>query len=209
MVGIFQTNSFELKDTGGQQIKFEGEHVSVEEFVKKIPAIAFRTVEVNQKTYWTFSITVRIPSLGKVRLVISYENAELAGTFVALVTNALDWEAKRIIATYLLRWPIETFYQDGKEHLGLDEYLMRDAKAIGKHWCLAFVAYSILHLDCLPPPLAKAQLPTKSIGDTCRQQTQALIELLVIQAHYMLQDANDFKSVFDFLFSKLQAYAPA
>jgi hypothetical protein len=43
-----------------------------------------------------------------------------------LVTNALDWEAKRIIATYLLRWPIETFYQDGKEQLGLDEYLMRN-----------------------------------------------------------------------------------
>jgi hypothetical protein len=34
-----------------------------------------------------------------------------------------------MIATYLLRWPIETFYQDGKEHLGFDEYHMRDAKA--------------------------------------------------------------------------------
>lgn len=204
-----ETNSFELKDADGQPIKFEGEHVSVEEFVKKIPAIAFRKVDVNQKTYWTFSITVRIPSLGKVRLVISYENAELRRTFVALVTNALDWEAKRIIATYLLRWPIETFYQDGKEHLGLDEYLMRDAKAIGKHWCLVFVAYSILHLDCLPPPRAKVQLPTQSIGDTCRQQTQALIELLILQAHNMLQDGNDFKSVFDFLFSKQQAYVPA
>jgi len=112
-------------------------------------------VVVNEKTYWTFSLTVRIPSLGKVRLVISYENSKLSETYVVLVTNALDWEAKRIIATYLLRWPIETFYQVGKEQLGLDEYLMRNAKAIGKHWCLVFVAYSLLHLDCLPPPLAE------------------------------------------------------
>ena len=44
---------------------------------------------------------------------------------------------------------IETFYQDGKMHLGLDEYRMRNAEAIGKHWCLVFVAYSLLH-TCLP-----------------------------------------------------------
>ncbi|HSG45133.1 MAG TPA: transposase [Anaerolineales bacterium] len=204
-----ETNSFQLKDANGQPIKFEGEHVSVEEFAKQIPANAFKMVVVNEKIYWTFSLTVRIPSLGKVRLVISYENGKLTDTYVVLVTNALDWEAKRIIATYLLRWPIETFYQDGKELLGLDEYLMRDAKAIGKHWCLVFVAYSLLHLDCLPSPLAKEQLPTKSIGETCRQQARALIELLVIQAHKMLQDGESAKSVFDSLFAKQLTYATA
>jgi len=204
-----ETNSFQLKDAKGQPIKFEGEHVSVEEFVKKIPANAFKMVVVNEKTYWTFSLTVRIPSLGKVRLVISYENGKLTDTYVVLVTNALDWEAKRIIATYLLRWPIETFYQDGKEQLGLDEYLMRNAKAIGKHWCLVFVAYSLLHLDCLPSPLAEEQAPTKSIGEACRQQARALIELLVIHAHQMLQNGESAKSVFDSLFAKQLAYAVA
>lgn len=110
-----ETNSFQLKDADGHPLQFAGPHVAVEEFVKKIPAQAFKMVVVNEKTYWTFSLTVRIPSLGKVRLVISYDNAKLTDTYVVLVTNALDWEAKRIIATYLLRWPIETFYQDGKE----------------------------------------------------------------------------------------------
>ena len=202
-----ETNSFQLKAANGQPIPFEGEHVSVQEFVKQIPAQAFKMVVVNEKTYWTFSLTVRIPALGKVRLVISYENGNLTDTYVVLVTNALDWEAKRILATYLLRWPIETFYQDGKEQLGLDEYLMRNAKAIGKHWCLVFVAYSLLHLDCLPSPLAKEQLPTKSIGETCRQQTRALIELLVIQAHEMLQKGNSPNSVFASLFAKQLTYA--
>lgn len=204
-----ETNSFQLKDAQGQPIHFEGEHVSAEEFVTQIPANAFKMVVVNDKTYWTFSLTVRIPSLGKVRLVISYENGKLTDTCVVLVTNALDWEAKRIIATYLLRWPIETFYQDGKEQLGLDEYLMRNAKAIGKHWCLVFVAYSLLHLDCLPSPLTKEQTLTKSIGEVCRQQTRALIELLVSQAHKMLQNGEDARFVFDSLFAKQFAYAAA
>lgn len=203
-----ETNSFQLKDANGQPIQFEGEHVSVEEFVKQIPANAFKMVVVNEKPYWTFSLTVRIPSLGKVRLVISYENGNLTETYVVLVTNALDWDAKRIIATYLLRWPIETFYQDGKEQLGLDEYLMRNAQAIGKHWCLVFVAYSLLHLDCLPSSLAEDQVPTKSIGETCRQQTRALIEGLILHAHNMLQRGENAKSVFDALFAKqLTTYA--
>ena len=202
-----ETNSFQLKDAHGQPIPFEGEHVSVEEFVKQVPAQAFKMVVVHEKTYWTFSITVRIPTLGKVRLVISYENGKLTDTYVVLVTNALDWEAKRILATYVLRWPIETFYQDGKEQLGLDEYLMRNAKAIGKHWCLVFVAYSLLHLDCLPSPLAKEQAPTKSIGETCRQQARALIEVLVIQAHKRLQNGDSPKSVLASLFAKQLPYA--
>jgi hypothetical protein len=32
---------------------------------------------VGDQTYWTFTLSVRIPGLGKVRLVISFENAEL------------------------------------------------------------------------------------------------------------------------------------
>ena len=42
----------------------------------------------------------------------------------------MDWDAQRIISTYLQRWPIETFYQDSKTHLGLDEYRMRSAQAL-------------------------------------------------------------------------------
>jgi hypothetical protein len=54
---------------------------------------------------------------------------------------------------------METFYQDSKGHLGLDAYRMRSAEAIGKHWCLVFVAYSLLHLDCLPSSPRKGSLP--------------------------------------------------
>jgi hypothetical protein len=174
-----ETNSFALKDASVQPIRWEGPHIAVQDWVPLIPANAYREVKVNGRSYWTFTISVRIPSLGKVRIVISYEQADLSGTFVTLVTNRVDWSAQKIIATYLLRWPIETFYQDGKEHLGLDEYRMRDANAIGKHWCLVFTAYSFLHLDCLPSSLENGQLPIKSIGAACQQQGQALIHKLI------------------------------
>jgi hypothetical protein len=55
-------------------------------------------------------------------------------------------------ATEFVIWDhtIETFYQDSKGQLGFNAYRMRSAEAIGKHWCLVFVAYSLLHLTCLP-----------------------------------------------------------
>lgn len=168
-----ETNSFVLKDAAGEPISFEGPHIKVEELVAHIPASAYRAVRVGEQTYWCFTLTVRLPSLGKVRLVMSFATAELTGTYVVLVSNRLEWSAQQVIMTYMLRWPVETFYQDGKSYLGLNEYRMRSAEAIKNHWCLVFVAYSFLHLACLPPALTKASLPVKTIGEACRQQAQA------------------------------------
>jgi hypothetical protein len=204
-----ETDSFVLKDADGKRIFLEGPHISVENLVPLIPANAYRAVKVGDQTYWTFTLAVRIPGLGKVRLVISFENAELTGTYAVLVSNHVDWTAQRIIATYLQRWPIETFYQDGKTHLGFDEYRMRDAKAIQKHWCLVFVAYSLLHLDCLPTSLRQSHLPIKTIGEACRQQAQLLIEALILYASKKLEDGQKANDLFAYLFAKQQVSAMA
>lgn len=197
-----ETNSFVLKDAQGKPIHLKGPHIGVQDLVPLIPSKAYKSITVDGKTYWTFTLTVRVPSLGKVRLVISFDNAELTGDYAVLITNRVDWSAKHIIATYLLRWPIETFYQDGKEHLGLDEYRMRNAKAIQNHWCLVFVAYSLLHLDCLPPSLKQGRSLNKTIGEACRQQSQALIQALILHAHDRLQQGCKAEDVFAHLFAK-------
>ena len=199
-----ETNSFILKDATGHAIPLEGPHIAVEALVPLIPRTAYRAVTVGDTTYWTFTLAVRLPGLGKVRLVVSFRNAELTGTYVVLVSNRVDWNAQRIITLYLQRWPIETFYQDGKTHLGLDEYRMRNAEAIGKHWCLVFVAYSFLHLDCLPPSPTKGSFPVKTIGEACRQQAQALMQALILYAHERLQLGQRAEDIFAYLFAKQQ-----
>jgi SRSO17 transposase len=198
-----ETNSFTLKDAEGKPISLEGPHIQVEDLVSLIPVTAYQQIEINQKNYWCFSLAVRIPELGKVRIVISFENAALTGTYVTLVTNRADWRAAKIIQVYLQRWPIETFYQDGKQLLGLDEYRMRSAEAIRKHWCLVFVAYSLLHLDCLPAaPVQGLELPTKTIGEACRGQAQALIQALILHTHDLLEQDVKVQVIFENLFAK-------
>jgi len=199
-----ETNSFVLKEAAGIPIQRAGPHIAVADLGPLIPPTAYRAVTVGHQTYWTFTLAVRLPGLGKVRLVVRFKNAEWTGTYVVLVTNRVDWSAQRIIALYLQRWPIETFYQDGKTHLGLDEYRMRSAEAIEKHWCLVFVAYSFLHLDCLPSSLAKGSLPIKTIGEACRQQAQALMQAVILYAHEYLQLGQRVEDIFGYLFAKQQ-----
>ena len=199
-----ETNSFILKDATGLPIPLEGPHIAVEALVPLIPRTAYRAVTVRDTTYWTFTLAVRLPGLGKVRLVISFKNAELTGTYAVLVSNRVDWNVQRIMTLYLQRWPIETFYQDSKGHLGLDTYRMRSTEAIGKHWCLVFVAYSFLHLDCLPSSLTKGNSPLKTIGEACRQQAQALMQALILYAHERLQLGQRAEDLFASLFAKQQ-----
>jgi hypothetical protein len=191
-----ETHSFILKDAAGHTIPLEGPQIAVEALVPLLPRTAYRAVTVGDTTYWTFTLAVRLPGLGKVRLVVSFKSAELTGTYAVLVRNRVDWNAPRIMTLYVHRWPIETLYQDGKTSLGLDEYRMRSAEAIGKHWCLVFVAYSLLHLDCLPPSPTKGSSPLKTIGEACRQQAQALVQALILYAHERLQLGQRAEDIF-------------
>ena len=50
----------------------EGTKIKVEDLIPLIPASAFKSVELGEETYYCFSKNVFIPSLGKVRLIISF-----------------------------------------------------------------------------------------------------------------------------------------
>jgi Transposase DDE domain len=181
-----------------------GPHLAVDELVPLIPATAYRPVKVSEDAYWCFTLTVRIPGLGKVRIVVSFEHESLTGRSVVLVTNRLDWSAAKILSLYSQRWPTETFYQDSKGYLGFNEYRMRSAEAIGKHWCLVFVAYSLLHLTCLPAVPDRTQGLIQTIGDACRQQGRALLQRLLMFVHDHLSHGTTVAQVFTQLFAKQQ-----
>ena len=75
-----ESHSFTLRDTQGHAIEFSKPHVKVEDLVPLIPKCSYKKVTLSEKHYWCFTLTVRIPSLGKVRLVISYDHSDLEAT---------------------------------------------------------------------------------------------------------------------------------
>jgi len=203
-----ETASFHLRDAHGWALKLPGPHIAVEELIPLIPAPAYRPVLVREQTYWCFTLAVRLPGLGKVRIVVSFERESLTGRSVVLVTNRVDWSAAKIIGLYLQRWPTETFYQDGKGQLGFDAYRMRSTEAIGKHWCLVFVADSLLHLTCLPAVPDRTKGLMQTIGDACRQQGRALIQRLLLFVHDQLSHGATADHVFAQVFAKQGGMVP-
>jgi hypothetical protein len=199
---LLETASVHLRDANGWALKLPGPHLAVEDLVPLIPANAYRPVNVREQTYWCFTLGVRLPGLGQVRIVVSFEQESLTGRSVVLVTNRVDWSAAKIISLYWQRWPTETFYQDGQGHLGFNEYRMRSAEAIGKHWCLVFVASSLLHLTCLPAVPDRTKGLIHTMGDACRQQGRALLQRLLVFVHDQLSQGATADHVFAQLFAK-------
>jgi hypothetical protein len=74
-----ETASVHLRDARGWTLKRPGPHLAVEELVPLFPAHAYRPVTVGEHTYGCFTLAIRVPGLGKVRIVVSIEQASLEG----------------------------------------------------------------------------------------------------------------------------------
>ena len=104
-----------MRDVNGWAMKLPGPRIAVEVLATLIPASAYRAVAICGHTYWCFTPRARSPGLGKVRIVVSFEDAALTGRSLVLLTNRLDWSAAKIIGLCLHGWPTDTFYQDSNE----------------------------------------------------------------------------------------------
>ena len=73
---------------------------------------------------------------------------------------------------------------------------MRSIDAIGKHWCVVFVASSLLHLTCLPAVPDRTKGLIQTLGDACRQQGRALLQRLLVFVHDQLSQGATLDHLF-------------
>jgi hypothetical protein len=85
---------------------------------------------------------------------------------------------------------------------------MRSTKAIGKHWCVVFVAYALLHLTCLPAVPDRTKGLIQTLGDACRQQGRALLQRLLVSVHDQLSHDATVDHLFGQLFAKQRGMVP-
>ena len=107
------------------------------------------------------SLLVKMNRLGKVRLVISRNEA---GRYVFLVTDHLGLPMVEVIRRYDIRWDIECYFRDAKQHLGLGDYQMRSLHGIVRHLYIVMIACILLAQ--LKLSLAEAQA-YETIGELC------------------------------------------
>ena len=110
---------------------------------------AFRRYEIRQrngeqKTVWAFSKVLRLKKIGRKRIVILHEQADLSVPPRFLVTDALHWEVRRIAITWSYRWPCEIFHEFTKDICALEAAQLRNEEAVKRHLCLSCLAHSFL-----------------------------------------------------------------
>jgi len=166
-----------------RKVLFQNRWVQLKAFSATLPAEAYRPLNINGRLWWTFSKVLSMKCLQRqrVRILAAYaEDLELSKTPTFYATNRKDWEAKRMLMTYLDRWPTETFNEDAKGCLGFEDYQLRKLRGIKRHWYLSFVAYSLLG-DQGPPGRSRWAVRGRfqSTGQRCRAVVDELLGHLV------------------------------
>lgn len=156
---------------------------TVMSFAKRLPADAFKPVQVQtrhgeERTYWCFSKVVMVHNWKRLRVVISYDNKELDGEPIYLITNKKNWvQPQKIVQLYMMRDPIEHLIKDGKQELGLEDCQQRTESGVQKHWELSFLAYTFLELGFEVPILPGVPaVKLETIGQKSRLMEGAVLQ---------------------------------
>lgn len=148
-VGALAKDAELILQSGKEQVgdfasRLKAEHIEAVQ-AGQPPLFQRTTIEFKgtKETYYTYCHSHRLHNFGKVRLVISYRRADLSDSPVFLISNRLRWQAKGIVRIYRHRWPVEVYHEEGKAE-GLDQYQLRNFKAIERHIAFVAVVYSLL-----------------------------------------------------------------
>lgn len=149
------------------------EKVSLSKYAERLSPQDFEPIEVGAKekktTYYVYGKTFSMSKQGRVKVVISYDNPDLKGDPNFFVTNRKEWDAKKILDTYQMRWPIECFYRDCKQNLGYGDCEMREERGIIRHWYLVLLAYSLLQLGAMDTTLCRwLNANVGTVGERCK-----------------------------------------
>lgn len=172
-------------------INVENRNISISDYAKQLPPEAYKIIEIEDKKYRVFSKVVKLSEIGKVRIVISYDLEKPEADPFFLATDCLTWEAKKILNTYGMRWGVETFYRDSKQHLGLEDCQLRNERGIKRHWYLVFLAYTLLRLDVARSRFSRwVSSDFRTIGAKCRDACKGLVQSLVMWCIKMLSSGT-------------------
>jgi hypothetical protein len=125
-----------------------------------------------QRTRMEFRIRHTIGYLryvGKVQLVCSEPGKRPDGRRKYFACNDVKATARQIVLGYRLRWAVELFHKNVKQHPGFEDVATSGFDSVISHAHWVYCAYILLHLS---PPGLPPQV--KSIGDKQRHIQQCL-----------------------------------
>ena len=180
-----------------------GVHMSVSDFVKQLQEEQQRKIQQGvaknklpfvkctikykgkKEVYYNYSKVHHIKGYGRQKLLISHKREDLSDTARTFMGNRRHWRVQQMTKVGRHRWPVEEYHKEGKAE-GLDQYQVRDFKAINKHVALVALVYSLLQHARYDNALLnnlQSQLDTDIEGSLAywRRTTQAQAVWMLVQ----------------------------
>jgi len=154
-----------------RKLLWRGQLLKAQDVAALIPPEARKPVEMDGKTQWYFTKSIRIPDVDHpLRLVILWANQDDDQPRKMLVSNRTYWDVSRILRVYRRRWRgTECFHRDGKQHLGMGDCQLRKGQGQTRHLYLVFLAHSVLMRQLRQSRVCEwARQHLMTIGEACR-----------------------------------------
>lgn len=128
-----------------------------------------------------------IKSLGCVRRLIVSVRRSSSGReeILYLLTNRTD-HMDAILGHYTLRWKIECFHKDAKQHLGVGRLQARSVVGIRRNWYLVFLAHALLRLG-----VSESSFGRTLIRSTGRKARKVCLDLLEDFISWVITTCNE------------------
>lgn len=175
---------------------------TIESFARALPGDAFKPIDVQtrhgeRRKYWCFSKCLMVHKWRKLRVVISYDNEQLEGEPIYLITNRTHWvQPQKIVQLYMMRDPVEHLIRDGKQETGLEDSQQRNEDGVRKHWELSFTAHTFLELGFDVPNLPGVPaVKLETIGQKSRVMEGAMLQGFVNYVKQWVLEGKDTKEI--------------
>jgi len=180
----------------------KGGFETIESFARSLPKDVFKPTHVETRhgearTYWCFSKAVVVRGWKKLRIVISWDNEQLEGEPIYLITNKLNWvQPQKIVQLYMRRDPVEHLIRDGKQELGFEDCQQRNEDGVRKHWELSFAAHTFLELGLKVPNLPGVPAARiETIGQKSRVMEGTILQGFVNHVAQWILEGKDAKEL--------------
>ena len=104
----------------------------------------FDLVTVKGKNYYVYRYEGNLNGIENAVVLLSYSEKAFGKpkALRAILSTDVSLYTKEILNCYVCRWPIEVFFRQCKDKLGLDSYQIRSAQGIRRYWLImSFVHY--------------------------------------------------------------------
>lgn len=104
------------------------------------------SVTVEKRQYRVYQYEGPLNGMKKAVVLLSYPNNAFGdpATLRAFLCTDCSMDIEKILGAYMERWPVEVFFRESKQKLGLDQYQIRSSKGIWRFWLMM----SLVHFIC-------------------------------------------------------------